>query len=134
MHPPATHTSPAGHALPTPQGATQWSSTHALLPLHVPPSAVAPHGVGLPLHTFVFGSHEKPVGQGAPFAQLGVHTPATHCSAAGHCVVSKHWSCGATHVPLRHFEPGVLAHSVSLWHPLKLLSGAPPSGMTLATH
>jgi hypothetical protein len=55
-----------------------------------------PQGELLPLHTFVFGSQEKPVGQGGcPAPHAGVQTPATHCSFAGHCVVSKHWSAGA---------------------------------------
>jgi hypothetical protein len=90
MQPPATQTSPDGQALPVPHGATQWSSTHTVPGAHVPPSAVAPHGLELPLHTFVLGSQLKPVGQGWPLPQAGVHTPATHCSFAGHCVVSKH--------------------------------------------
>jgi hypothetical protein len=46
----------------------------------------------------------------------GVHAPCTHCDLVGHCVASAHWSAGAKHLPLRHFDPAGVGQSLSLLH------------------
>ena len=48
------------------------------------------HGVGLPLHTPLAVSQEKPVGQGLLASHDGVHAPCTHCDPGAHWVASAH--------------------------------------------
>ncbi len=78
-------------------------------------SVLVLHGSALPVHAFVFASHEYPVGQSVDLEHDATHAPSTQTFPVSHCDASTQWFSGATHTPDRHFAPGVELHAASDW-------------------